>query len=169
MTKAILTQCRLKEFLRYDEKTGLFTRIKLCKFSNKKTVIGELVKTRANLGYLRLCLNGNEYLVHRLVWLYIHGAWPKDQIDHINGIRDDNRIANLRECTMSQNMQNLRSPFPTNSTGYQGVAFCNTKKRFRTNIRINGKRIHIGYFKTALEASEAYLREKRKLHEFCTI
>src|ERR1044071_3707060 len=73
-------------------------------------------------GYRRISIGGRMYMAHRLAWLHTYGVWPTDQLDHINGARDDNRISNLRECTQAENHQNygLRD---RNSSGFPGVSW----------------------------------------------
>jgi len=95
---------------------------------------------------------------------------PENEIDHINGIRNDNRICNLREATKSENAQNQRkAPSHNKSTGLIGASFDKRYKKFESKIHINGKSKFLGYFKTAIEAHNAYLTEKRLIHPFGTI
>jgi len=92
---------------------------------------------------------------------------PSEQIDHINGIRHDNRISNLRLATNKQNCQNTKQARVNNKSGFLGVSPSGDK--FISTIQKNGKQLYLGTFETKEEAHEAYLNEKRKLHEFCTI
>jgi hypothetical protein len=115
---------------------------------------------------MRISLDNIYYRAHRLAWLYVHDVWPDDQIDHINGCRDDNRIANLREVTNAQNMQNLHRPHSRNTSGYLGVHFVRERNRWGAQIRDNGRKRNLGHFATAEEASAAYLAAKRELHPF---
>jgi hypothetical protein len=117
---------------------------------------------RTDNGYLSIGLKGRIYYAHRLAWLYVHGEWPVDFIDHINGIRSDNRILNLRECSAAQNSQNLAKQY--NKTRLTGVV--PWKKRFQAKICVDYKRINLGSFKTAEEAHAAYLAAKAKYHNF---
>jgi len=101
------------------------------------------------------------YGAHRLAWLLTHGEWPKDEVDHINGDRMDNRLSNLREATRSQNSMNIGAR-RTNKTGFKGVwAY---KGRFRSQIALDGKRTSLGTFDTAQEAYSAYCAAVVKLH-----
>ena len=119
-------------------------------------------------GYRVIVIDAVAFQVHRLVWFYEHGAMPKNQIDHINGNRSDNRIENLREATPAQNMQNRRTARKGSPSKLIGVVKPARGRCFAT-ISFNGKRVYLGKFDTPEEAHEAYLKAKRELHEFCTI
>jgi hypothetical protein len=90
------------------------------------------------------------------------GELPKEQVDHINGIKDDNRWINLRGATNGENQQNRKNQ--KNKSGYRGVHPIGN--RWQTLIRVNKKLIHIGCFETPKEAHIAYLEAKAKYHEF---
>lgn len=145
MTKSILTQSELKEQIHYDPETGIFTRLK-----NNLINIGTIQKS----GHIRFMVNGNKYLSHRLAWLYVHGEFPFDEIDHINGIPSDNRISNLRVCTHSQNMKN-RKVYVNNKSGLVGVYFDKLKNKWRSQCALNGRRFSLGLFETKELAYEA--------------
>lgn len=142
----------LKEYLEYNPDTGKFIWIKIPKY-NSKAKIGCEAGSISTIGYRQHNIKGKNYKGHRLAWLYMTGSWPADQIDHINGIRDDNRWVNLREATHSQNAANSKR-YSTNSIGYKGV-YRNYNK-WIAQISINGKVFHIGRFNTAEEAARAY-------------
>ena len=105
---------------------------------------------------------GKQAFAHRLAWLYMTGVWPENQIDHINGGRDDNRWVNLREADNGQNMQNISGPHGKTFTGELGVTF--RRNRFEARIQQGKKRLHIGTYKTKDEAVAAYLAAKLVLH-----
>lgn len=113
-------------------------------------------------GYRRVCLHGVSMQVHRVGWAMHYGKWPKDQIDHINMIRDDNRITNLREATNGENKWNTLAQ-SNNSHGSKGVAWDAQKQRWVARIMIHGKRIKIGRYRTREEASLAYAGAAEKL------
>lgn len=162
----MLTQARLKEVLHYEKTTGIFTYI----VSRKTTIIGTVAGSIWD-GYRRIYVEGKPFSAHRLAWLYVYGEWPKYEIDHINGIRDDNRIENLRDVSTSVNQQNVRYGKSDNVSGYLGVSrYKNLKaKPWRAQILVSGKMIHLGYFETAEDAGVAYVKAKRIHHIGCTI
>ncbi|MCK9994454.1 MAG: hypothetical protein Dbin4_02974, partial [Alphaproteobacteria bacterium] len=103
MKMAELTQSRLKELLHYDPDTGVFTR-RVQTSSNAR--VGDVAGCLHPEGYRHIQIDGKRYAAHRLAWLYMTGEWPTNQLDHLNGVRDDNRWGNLREATHGQNQQN---------------------------------------------------------------
>ena len=146
----MLTQERLKKLLSYSPDTGEFGRLVARGPRSKGAAAGSL-----SHGYIQIMLDRRVYRAHRLAWLYTHGVWPVRDIDHIDGNKANNQIKNLREATDSENNCNvgLKS---NNTTGYKGVHFYKARNRFQAYAKINGKRIHLGYFPTAELASEAY-------------
>lgn len=160
----MITQKRLKELFDYDADTGNLVW-KVDRGTNKMT--GKVAGSLTRSGYLAISIENRHHLAHRLVWLWHHGCMPTHEIDHINGVRHDNQIKNLREATCAENSQNRRKAIPTNKIGLLGV----TKKngRWRAQIWLNYQNIHIGYFATPEKAHDAYLAKKRELHPFQTI
>jgi hypothetical protein len=159
----MITQEYLKSILSYDPETGLF----LWKISRSNRVkIGSEPGCTTNTGYICIKLDSKKYQAHRLAWLYVYGYMPKNDVDHINGNRIDNRIINLREATRSENIQNLKKCNSNNKTGLLGSCFNKSVNKFQAQIVINYKRIHLGYFNTAIEAHEAYIKAKRELHPY---
>lgn len=111
---------------------------------------------------MKVCIGGQIYSAHRLAWLAHYGSEPPAQIDHINGDRADNRIANLRSATNQENSQNRAAR--KNACGYTGVS-----KHFRkyiAHIRDGDSIRHLGLFGTPEEAHAAYCEAKAKLHSF---
>lgn len=113
-------------------------------------------------GYRVIRIDDALYLAHRLAWFYVTGNWPANQIDHINGVRDDNRFSNLREATNLQNAHNRK--YNRNKSGFQGVRKENSK--WLAEIKINYKAVRLGLFNTPEEAHCAYLIAKRQHHPF---
>ena len=163
MTTQILTQADLKAQLNYDPLTGIFTRL----IANSPRVkVGDVAGCKNVHGYLVISVNGRLYSIHRLAWLYTHGEWPKNSLDHINCIRDDNSLNNLREATNAENCQNKIKPSADSSSGLLGVSWNKAEGKWRARIKVNYKETHIGYFTDKFEARSAYLAKKIELHPF---
>ena len=163
MTSNILTAERLRELFRYDQWAGVFTRL-VSASSNAKA--GDVAGCIRKDGYRLLRVDGFQYREHRLVWLYVHGTFPANQIDHINGIPSDNRLRNLREATCKENGQNRRRANSNNSSGLLGAHWNGSSGKWSATICINGKRHDLGRFATAEEAHNEYLRVKQECHDF---
>lgn len=160
----MITQERLKELLHYDPETGVFTwRIR----TSNRVKVGDVAGSAAAYGYLEIGIDGVTAKSHRLAFLYMTGEWPEHDVDHINGIRTDNRWANLRTATRSQNLQNLRAAKSNSKTGLLGVSPYNGT--FRASIKHNGKQITLGRFSCPHAAHAAYLKAKAELHPFSTL
>lgn len=156
-----LTQERLKEIVNYDPDTGIMTWRKM---RPGFCVIGRAVGTENSLGYLVCTIDGAQRRVHRLAWLYSYGIWPSKEIDHINNIRNDNRLVNLRDVSRSVNNQNRTQPNKRNKTGILGVSIASATGKFHATIRLGGKTINLGGFDNAESARAAYLDAKQKYH-----
>lgn len=152
MTAQILTQARLRELLYYDPDIGIFTW-RVQRGSAKK---GAIVGTAHNKGYLQVRLDKKTYLVHRLAWFYVQNDWPAEETDHINGIKTDNRIINLRMATHKENQEN-RDAQGNNTSGYKGVTWSNKSQKWQAQICHNGARKQLGVFTDLKTAHEAYL------------
>lgn len=159
----LLTSERLKEIINYNPDTGIFR----WKKTNKSQRAGVLAGWIDVHGYRSIGIYGKTYRGCRLAWLFMTGEWPQEEIDHINGKRNDDRFINLRQVSRTTNSQNLRKPHKDNSHGLLGVM--RLHKRWTAQIMVSGKRIHLGTFATPEEAHQIYIEAKRKLHEGCTI
>lgn len=153
-----MNQDDLRAILRYEEDTGLFYwRSPRC----QRWAIRP-AGTWHPRGYRAITVFEKRYLIHRLAWFYVHGEWP-EQIDHINGVRDDNRLSNLRPATQAQNNANSARR-KDNTSGAKGVYFCKQHDRWTARIKPpDGKRLSLGFYKTADEAALAYA-EAAKVH-----
>lgn len=148
---------RACELLRYDSETGLI----YWRVARRHAVkAGDLAGSPSSHGYCQIIVDGRSYKAHRLGWLLHFGEWPKLHLDHINGIRDDNRICNLREATQSQNCRNHRMN-KNNTSGYPGVF--KIRKGWGAGIGMNRKWTFLGVYGTPEEAFEAYKKEALKL------
>lgn len=157
MTNKYLTQKELIELLSYDPKSGIFSwKIKRGNRTNVNGTAGSLKED----GYNVIGLKGKLYSSHRLAWIYVYGEWPKGQIDHINHIRNDNRIDNLRDVSASENSMN-RLISNANTSGCIGVCWDKEKTKWEARIKTSGKQKHIGYFKNKIDAIIA-----RKMAEY---
>jgi hypothetical protein len=119
-------------------------------------------------GYVVIEVAGQAQLAHRLVWLMHHGAWPEGEIDHKNGVRNDNRIDNLRDVARVTNTENRRLATTGSASGFLGVSIHHTGK-FRARIRADGVLKSLGLFETPEDAHAAYVNAKRRLHKGCLI
>lgn len=165
MATEILTAERLRELLDYDPLTGIFTWRTRRGSVPRGGVAGHLGAHR----YVVIKLGRRRHRAHRLAWLHTHGVWPALHIDHINGVRHDNRLVNLREANHSENAQNQPHLRANNTSGFLGVTWSARDKRWQAGININKKRIHLGHFHTAEEASAAYREAKARLHPFSSL
>lgn len=153
-----LTLAELRERFTYNPDTGNFIYNKAVGTRS----VGDFANHKNSRGYVIITINKRAYLAHRLAWYYVHGAWPKSWLDHINGIKDDNRIANLREVTPSENFQNQRKAHKDSATGVLGVFL--DRGIWRSKIQVNGKRIDLGRYPSPEQAKAAYREAKAKLH-----
>lgn len=147
-----LTAEQLREVLNYDPSTGFFTWKKM---DRRHWLLGTIAGARHSGGYIRIYVRGREYYGHRLAWLFVHGDWPPEQIDHINGIRTDNRIDNLRPASATENLRNTKRR-KNNTSGCKGVSQHSTSRRWRARIVVNRVENHLGFFDTKEEAIAAY-------------
>lgn len=159
-----LTQEELKAIIHYCPETGGFTWAK----TRGPAIAGRIAGAKAKNGYILIGVFRTKFRAHRLAWFYVHGEWPKNYIDHKNGIRDDNRITNLREVNFSENCQNVRKAYKNNTTKALGVSHDGYGK-YRARIQNNYKSTRLGLFSTKEEAHAAYVEAKRKMHSASTL
>ena len=148
-----------KKTFEYDPETGIL----IWKINHSDKVrMGSVAKSRNNKGYRRVRFKGKEYLIHRVIWLLTTGNWPENQIDHINGIRDDNRLINLREATQSENLQNVKA---YSNTGLKGIHL-RKDGYYQVKLALNKKTVLQKTFKKLEDAVAAIAEAKRKYHTF---
>lgn len=155
----MLTAQRVREVLDYDRGTGEF---RWAQPINARIVVGDIAGGPHCRGYWWMSIDGRRYLAHRVAWLHVYGEWPALQIDHINGIRTDNRIANLRQATQSQNNGNCPA-HSRNQSGHKGVCWSKRRMKWVAQIMVNGKSSHLGYFDD-VEAAAAVYRQALERH-----
>jgi len=155
----MITKERLKELLHYDPNTGLLTWIKS---PNIRIKIGEIAGSKTAKGYIQTKLDKQPYLVHRLAWLYVFGKLPHE-LDHINQIRSDNRIKNLRIIGRAANRINAKTG-SKNSSGIKGVSFNKRKGIWIARIGFNREQIQLGSYTNKEDAALAYKNASMRLY-----
>lgn len=158
----MVTQEYLKWLFSYDPETGLFTRL----VARKGVAAGAIAGCRTLNGYttISIKIDGvvSRFYAHRLAWLYIHGEWPIDVLDHVNGDRSDNRMINLRAAQKNQNSFNARMK-SSNKSGVKGVCWHKAMKKWHAQLRFNGEQQNLGFFDN-LEEAERIVRLARETH-----
>lgn len=166
-----LTPEMCRELLEYNPASGeliwrarvpsMFRAPCLCESWNRR--FAGKVATRAlsgRRGYTRLIVrmpDRKDYLAHRVIWLHVMGAWPKGEVDHINRDSMDNRWSNLRLLDRQGNARN-QSIFKTSSSGFTGVNWRACRKKWRAQVTIDGRHVHLGYFDTIIDAVAERIR-----------
>ena len=146
-----LTRERLRELLDYDPLTGLFVWKSDMKNGTK---VGNVAGTVRN-GYIDIGVDGKQRGAHRLAFLWMTGRWPKDKVDHENGVSTDNRWKNLREANSQQNSCNAKLA-KNNNSGFRGVSRHSMCSKYQARIKVCGKTYFLGLYETAEEAAQAY-------------
>jgi hypothetical protein len=135
--------------------------------TNRKVDAEVGVKTK--YGYLNVKFKKQTFYVHRIIWCLLNGNLNGMDVDHINNIRDDNRIENLRLVTRSQNNENLKVAKSNSKTKLLGASLKKGTNKYVAQIKHNDKYIHLGLFDTAEQAHKAYITKKRQIHSTCTL
>lgn len=144
-----ITQDRLQTLLKYDPDTGWF--IWRVNRAGGRVKVGNRAGYAHHTGYRYACVDGRTVTEHRLAWFFVYGRWPNGDLDHINRVRHDNRVSNLREVSRAENCQNqpIRR---SNKSGVTGVYYHKVSKKWAASININRKQIHLGVYATREEA-----------------
>lgn len=150
----------LKERLSYCHESGLFT----WKIQFNNVILGSIAGTKNSNGHVQIRIYGKRIFAHKLAWAFVYGKFPNGMIDHINGIRSDNRISNLRVVNSSENAHNQRNPSKRTKSGYLGVSWVSSRKKWQAGLGINGKYKFLGLFDDPKIAHQAYLAGKRIYH-----
>jgi len=170
MSKPIPTPETLCKLLRYEPETGLlFWRKRPVEMFSDSGCGGqagvaarwngrfagkEALTAKHSTGYRYGMIFGHAYFAHRVIWAMETGEWPPDQIDHINGVRNDNRLVNLRAVSRAVNSKNQRRP-KSNTSGVIGVCWHRTHGKWVARIKRDGKNIHLGLFTSKSDAIAA--------------
>ncbi len=173
-SKALPSPEVLRQLLRYEPKTGkLFWRERGPEWFKSTRIWASWNTQNANMealnvpfqGYLRGGVLKKQMLAHRAIWAMQTGEWPVDDIDHINGIRDDNRMENLRHVTRAENLKNVRRR-DNNTSGFTGVSFHKASGLWRSRIMVNGREVVRCFPDIATAASDrAEASRKHGYHE----
>lgn len=145
-----ITQRQLKEILSYDPETGIFTRKKSSTPKPLRLQVGSIDSN----GYTVICVKSKRYKAHRLAWLYMHGYFPENVIDHMDRNPSNNAISNLREVSQACNLRNCKIS-KSNKSGVTGVCFVRTRGYYNAQITNNSKRTTLGNFKSKVDAIKA--------------
>lgn len=160
------TQADLRDRFLYDADTGLFTW-RVQRWRRKQGDVAGAVDSK---GHIQISVAGRLFGAHRLAWVYVYGPDVPRILDHINGIKTDNRICNLRPADNFINAQNIRSAPSSNvNSRLLGVTRVTRSESWQARITANGCQRYLGTFPTKEEAHAAYVAAKRELHQGCTI
>lgn len=157
-----ITAKKVRSIFLYDAVTGIF-RYRYTR--GPRAPAGAIAGSLHHKGYRVLTINKRSYQAHRIAWLFYYGKFPKKQIDHINGVKDDNRIANLREASNSQNKKNTKVR-SDNAIGVKGVSlrFRAGRPFYVVRIQVEGKRLHLGEFVDIGHAASVYWGAAQKYY-----
>ena len=160
MAKPLPTIERLRELLNYDPETGILTwKV----HRNNRAQAGSVAGSVNRYGYIELRVDYATLRSHRVAWAIHHGKWPNLMVDHIDGVKTNNQIKNLRDVTNSKNQQNRRV-WSNKKTGLLGAIKNMKGCSFQARINLEGKYKYLGNYKTAEEAHAAYLAAKKIYH-----
>lgn len=155
----MLTHERILELMIYDPEVGDFLWDDIVRAKKSRWSAG----TTTLKGYRQILVDGKPYLAHRLAWFYVHGKWPREQIDHINGVKNDNRLCNLREATHAQNLWN-QSKRKNSKSQYKGVSWCRHMNKWVAELTANKRYFYIGSFADPKEAKAAYDKSATEIY-----
>jgi hypothetical protein len=154
----MITHERLKELVNYDPETGYFTWAFGRPGASKGGRCGSVNKGN---GYMEITLDRKSYTAHRLAYHYMTGHTPGNEIDHINHVTNDNRWINLRPATRKENGRN-KGLHKNNKSGFCGVSWIKSIKKWYANIEVNGKAINLGHYDLIIDAVIARMRANKR-------
>jgi hypothetical protein len=159
----VMDENLVRELFDYDGKRGVlvwkqrslehFVSVRAWKARNARYA-GKDAGHQDGDGYTYIVTNGRRWLAHRLIWLFVTGELPNEQIDHVDGHRSNNRFENLREVTLSQNSRNRKQPV-NNSSGRIGVVWDGSRRKWLSQIRFSGRLRHLGRYSRFEDACAA--------------
>ena len=155
-----LTADRLRGLVLYDAATGLFT----WRGGPRGVRAGGSAGTSTRTGYVAITIDGKHHQAHRLAWLYAHGQWPTAEIDHINGVRSDNRLCNLRDVPVRDNRCNAARR-NDNGSGVAGVHWDAARQKWQAKISLNKRLIFLGRF-TSYDAAVVARRSAERAYGY---
>lgn len=164
MSKTILTYSEVSELLEYAPETGALTWKPRARNRGWNRAQG-VAKHISDQGYITINIKGRPYRGHRIAWLLHYGEWPAANIDHINRVRSDNRISNLRVVEQAGNMQNT-SIYKTNKSGHKGVFWHKEISKWWAYIDVGGKRVSLGRFSDKTEAISVRKEAEQMYHQY---
>lgn len=150
MSRQDITQKMLLDLLDYDPSTGV-VRWRIS--PSKKVKVGAIITAKQSKGYITIGIDGKRYLLHRVIWKYVTGNWPK--LDHKNLNKTDNSWKNLRDATGSQNQAN-HGLQKNNTSGFKGVSWSRKYHKWVSSIKCNGRYEFLGHYDDIEIAKEAY-------------
>jgi hypothetical protein len=157
-----MNEAELLNVLRYDGETGLIHWV----VRSGKAKAGSVAGTVKLGGYVQISVRGKLHYAHRIAWLFVHGEWPAGHIDHVDGNPLNNRIGNLRDVSVKENMENQRHAHVSNkSSGLLGVSFDKQTGRWMAKISVGGSTRNLGRFADPCVAHAAYVSAKREYHK----
>ena len=161
----MITKERVSELLEFDGEK-LIWKVSRRGTARAGSAAGTVWTDRTGCQYLHVMVDGRRYPAHRLIWLLHYGEWPKNQLDHGDGNGLNNRIENLRDVSQAENLKNQRRQ-SNNTSGICGVYWKKQAQKWRVQIRVHGKNIHLGYFTNKSEALAARkaAEQKYNFHE----
>jgi hypothetical protein len=155
----LLTHDDVVTLLEYNRDTGHFQ----WKKKRRGIKTGVNLGTDNGFGYLRITVLGKSFYAHRLAWFYCHKVFPKGEIDHINGNKQDNRIENLRDVTPQANAQNKVAATSKSKTQMLGVSWHKKAKKWQAHICVYKQRKYLGLFDNIQDAQQTYLNERKAI------
>jgi HNH endonuclease len=160
-----LTAEYVRSILHYNPETGFFVWQKRTDVPPEwNTQYAGVKAGRTNkCGYNDICINYKRYRAPRLAWLYMTGEWPPRIIDHRDLNKSNDKWENLRASTMPQNLANISKP-RHNTSGFKGVSWDKSKRKWKASIKVGRQTIHLGRFDDIHEAHKVYCAKLEQLH-----